>query len=103
MGREWTGIETSEGPVEIVGAPYGPIPEGQECPTCMRRMPRKAKPTSPKTKVLSIRIPIDDAERFGEILAAAAKHDGQYEKPHWQYWTVLRGLVRTLQDVPDVA
>ena len=81
---------------------HSPIPEGQECPTCRRKVPRAKKPSSPKTKVLSIRIPIDDAEKFGEILAAAAKHDGQYEKPHWQYWTVLRGLVRTLQDRPEV-
>lgn len=79
-----------------------PIPEGQECPTCLRRVPRAKKPSSPATKVVSIRIPVDDVERFTEILEAAARNDGTYEKPHWQYWTVLRGLVRTLQEPPSI-
>lgn len=77
-----------------------PIPEGQECPTCNRRVPKARKATSPKTKVISIRVPIDDAETFGEMLEAAAKNAALYESGHWQYWTLLRGLIHVLQEVP---
>ena len=75
-----------------------PIPEGQECPTCMRRVPKKKKASSPLTKVISIRVPIDDAETFEEILEVAAKNAGLYEKGHWKFWTVHRGLVLLLQE-----
>lgn len=75
-----------------------PIPEGQECPTCNRRVPKRKKASSPLTKVVSIRVPIDDAEVFEEILEAAAKHADLYEKGHWKFWTVHRGLVLLLQE-----
>lgn len=77
-----------------------PIPEGQECPTCYRRVPKKAKPSSPKTKVISLRVPVDDAETFEEILIQAAKNAGLYESGHWRYFTMLRGLVHVLQEAP---
>lgn len=78
--------------------PSCPIPEGQDCPTCLRKVPRKKKASSPKTKVFSLRVPLDDAETFAEILAQAAKNAGTYEQGHWQYFTVLRGLVHVLQE-----
>ena len=78
-----------------------PIPEGQECPTCYRRVPKKKKPSSPKTKVVSLRVPLDDAETFEEILEQAAKNAGLYESGHWRYFTVLRGLVHVLQEPPN--
>ena len=77
-----------------------PVPEGQECPTCRRRVPKAKKPSSPKTKVVSIRVPIDDAETFQELLEAAAKNAGLYEKGHWAFWTVHRGLIHVLQEAP---
>lgn len=78
-----------------------PIPEGQECPTCRRRVPRAKKESSPKTKVVSLRVPIDDTETFSELLEAAAVNSGQREKGHWQYFTVIRGLVLLLQEPPE--
>ena len=78
-----------------------PIPEGQECPTCLRKVPRAKKPSSPKTKVVSLRVPLDDAETFEEILVQAAKNVDLYEKGHWRYFTVLRGLVHVLQEAPS--
>lgn len=77
------------------------IPEGQECPTCKRRVPRKKKPTSPVTKPYSFRIPIDDWATFEEMIVAAAKNAGLHESGHWRYWTVLRGLVHVLQEPPS--
>ena len=78
-----------------------PVPEGQECPTCRRRVPRAKKPSSPKTKVISLRVPIDDAETFELILEQAAKNVSLYESGHWRYFTVLRGLVHVLQESPQ--
>ena len=81
--------------------PHNYIPEGETCPRCMRRVPKKKKPGSPVTKVVSIRVPIDDAETFQELMEAAARHAGLHSKAHWQFWTVHRGLVRVLQDPPE--
>ena len=78
-----------------------PVPEGQECPTCRRRVPKAKKPSSPATKPFSFRIPIDSVETFEEILVQAAKNAGLYESGHWKYWTVLRGLVLLLQEPPS--
>lgn len=83
-----------------LGAPPA-VSEGSECPTCHRRVPHKKKKTSPQTKVVSIRVPIDSADDFKEMLDAAATHRGLKEKPHHQYWTVLHGLVLLLQEAPD--
>lgn len=89
-------------PIHTTGAATAAtLPEGQECPTCHRRVPRAKKPSSPKTKVVSLRVPLDDAETFEEILEAAAVNSGQRDKGHWKYFTVLRGLVLLLQEVPD--
>ena len=73
------------------------VSEGSECPTCHRRVPHKRKPSSPKTEVRAIRVPIDDVETFDEMLDAAAKHIGLADKPHHKYWTLLHGLVLLLQ------
>ena len=46
---------------------------------------------------LSFRVPIDDVETFKEVLEAAAIHLDKHDKAHWQYWTVLYGLIHILQ------
>jgi hypothetical protein len=76
------------------------VSEGSTCPTCQRRVPHKRKPSSPQTKVISIRVPIDDVETFEEILEAAARHLDLHDKPHWKFWVVHHGLVLSLQSVP---
>lgn len=73
------------------------VNEGSECPTCHRRVPHKKKKTSPQTKVISVRVPVDDVASFEEILDAAAKHMGLADKPHHKYWTILHGLVELLK------
>lgn len=71
--------------------------EGQECPVCKRRVPHKKKETSPKTRVFSTRVPVDDAETFSELVDAAADHMGAKTKPHHVYFTLLTGLTLILQ------
>lgn len=73
------------------------VAPGSSCPTCKRRVPHPKKKDSPKTKVFSVRVPIDDAESFEEMLEAASEHVGLKDKPHHRYWTILNGLVQLLQ------
>lgn len=73
------------------------VHEGQECPTCHRRVPKKKKVTTPTTKVVSFRLPLDEAPEFEEIIEAAAKHRGVYENSFWKYVVLLQGLVVLLQ------
>jgi hypothetical protein len=86
--------------LEVLAAPPA---EGETCPVCLRRKPHAKKPGSPKTKVSSVRVPIDDAESFEEIVDAAAAHLGFKEQPHWRYRTLLHGLVLAMQETPDVS
>lgn len=73
------------------------VSEGSECPTCHRRVPHAKKKTSPTSKVVSIRVPIDSVNTFEEMLDAAAQHMSLADKPHHKYWTILHGLVLLLQ------
>lgn len=71
---------------------------GEKCETCERRVPYPKKESSPKTKVFGVRVPIDDVDTFHEILEAASEHIGTHTQPHWQYWTIQRGLILVLQE-----
>jgi len=70
---------------------------GQTCPSCARRIPYPKKDTSPDTRSITLRVPIDEAESFEEIFEAAAKHIGAHDQPHWRYRTVLWGFVLALE------
>ena len=79
---------------------------GSKCPSCERRIPYPKKASSPKTRVLSIRVPADDYDALKEVIEAASyaqdplRDDGKLvrERPHWQYWTVFFALAEWLQD-----
>jgi len=75
---------------------------GKPCATCGRRIPHPKKDTSPKTKVFGVRVPVGDAEAFGELVDAAAGYLGAAGRPHDRYWTLHYALVALLQS-PDFA
>lgn len=85
--------------------PDAPTP-GHSCPTCLRRVPYPKKPSSPTTKVFSIRVPADDLDALKEVIEAASyaqdplRDDGQQirERPHFVYWTVFFALAEWLQN-----
>jgi hypothetical protein len=79
----------------------GSVEPGDECPSCKRRVPHPKKATSPKTRVYSTRVPIDDAETFKELVDAAAEHAGLKSKAHHEYNTLLTGLTLILQSPPE--
>jgi len=78
------------------------VREGDTCPTCSRRMPHERKPSSPKTKVFSVRIPVDDSETFTELVDATAEHLGIKSNPHHRYAALTAGLVLALQGPANV-
>ena len=77
------------------------VHESQECPTCHRRVPKKKKPTTPTSKTISFRLPIDNADQWEEIIEAAAKHLGVYESTYWKWQTIERALILALQSPGD--
>lgn len=99
--QEWADRWNTDEPAGTVILPGTPVEEGETCPVCLRRKPHAKKPSSPKTKVSSVRVPIDDVESFEEIVDAAAAHLGFKESPHWRYRTLLAGLVLALQEPAD--
>ena len=87
------GHEKFETPVETVTVPQ----EGEECKLCKRRVPHKKKASSPKSKVFSTRVPVDDVDTFNELVDAAAEHMGAKSRPHHVYFTLTTGLALILQ------
>jgi len=73
------------------------VPEGTECPTCNRRVPKKRKPSTPTSKVHSFRLPLDQTDELEEIWEAVAKHLGVQENSYYKGEAVLRAFVIALQ------
>lgn len=80
------------------GHTHEEVPEGTECPTCNRRVPKKRKATTPTSKVHSFRGPLDQADVLEETFEAAAKNLGVYGNTWWKHETVFRSLVLALQE-----
>ena len=71
---------------------------GETCPTCARRVPHEKKQSSPTTKSISYRVPLDEIEAHEEVAEAAAHFIGVHERPHWRYWLNTYAYARVLQD-----
>lgn len=74
------------------------IEPGHTCPTCDRRVPRPRQAKSPDTVVFSYRVPADEAEAHREVRETVAKFLATYERPHWQFWTLVYAFAAVLQD-----
>jgi len=77
--------------------PETPKP-GQTCAVCNRRVPHPKKETTPTTRPVSYRVPLEELEAHRDVLTEAAKHLGTHERPYWQFWTYTYALARVLQD-----
>ena len=73
------------------------IEPGQTCPECKRRVPHPKKPSSPKTKVFAVRVPVDEIEAFTELIDVAARHLAAQARPHHRFWALHYALVCLLQ------
>jgi hypothetical protein len=71
---------------------------GEKCPVCERRVSHPKKDDSPTSKPRSYRVPIDEADAHQDVLEAASKFLGTYERPFWQFQTYALALALVLQD-----
>lgn len=76
----------------------GPQP-GETCGFCKRRVPHPKKASTPKSRVWSTRVPLDDkgADTFSELVDAAAEHHGLTSRPYHRYLTLLFAVTLLLQ------
>lgn len=74
------------------------IEPGQTCPTCDRRVNHPRKDTSPTTKPISYRVPLDEIEAHEEVAETAARFIGVHERPHWRYLLNTYAYAAVLQD-----
>lgn len=72
---------------------------GETCEKCKRRVPHAKKASTPKSRVWSTRLPIDDegADTFSELVDAAAEHHGLTSRPYHRYLVLLFGVTMLLQ------
>ncbi len=74
------------------------IDPGQTCPECKRRVPFPKKADSPKSTIVSYRLPLDEMEAHVDTFDAVARYIGTAGRPHDKFWTITYALARVLQD-----
>lgn len=75
--------------------PHRAIPEGEECPTCKRRVPKKKKEASKNRVTYSIRVPKDKRENGVELLedmVAQVETMLGHESARPAYYTLIDAL-----------
>lgn len=61
-------------------------------------MPHERKESTPTSKPVAYRVPVDELEPHKDTLEVAANFLGVHEQPFWQYKTFALSLVLVLQD-----
>jgi len=74
------------------------LPPGKPCPTCQRRIPYPPRTDSPATRTVSYRVPTDEYDAHRDVMEAAARHIGVFERPHWQWQLNALAYALVLQD-----
>lgn len=103
-GYDWLDGRYPEVPVKAPESPSnategveeGPRP-GETCVGCGRRVPHPKKSSSPKSRPISYRVPEEHMDTHKEILEAAARHAGVYDKPFWMEKLATIGAALILQ------
>lgn len=70
---------------------------GAPCPTCLRRVPFPKVATSPTTKPLAYRIPLDEYDAHLEVIDAVADLLGVTGEKYHRYRTMSYCLAAVLQ------
>lgn len=74
------------------------VEPGQVCEGCGRKVPHPKKPSSPDSKPVSYRVPVDEYDAHKLVLEEAGKHLGTAGRPHEVFWTYTYALAAVLQD-----
>ena len=73
------------------------VAPGDKCPTCERRLPHPRQATSPTTKPLAYRIPLDEYDAHLEVIDAVADLLGVTAEKYHRYRTMSYCLAAVLQ------
>lgn len=94
------GSESSASADNVSGDSSPSVTPGETCPECNRRVPHPRKPSSPKSKVVGFRIPVDEADDVMEAWKMRAERLGVLKMPHWQkhYLDITNSLIDGLSD-----
>lgn len=71
---------------------------GKKCPACERRVPYPKKDSSPVTRVVSYRVPVEEYEAHKDTMEALSRYMGTFERPNWMFSTLTWAAALALQD-----
>jgi hypothetical protein len=74
-----------------------PVHPGDTCPTCARRVPHEKKASSPSTKPLAYRAPLDEWEAHLEVIDAVAELLGIKQEKFHRYKAISYAMAAVLQ------
>ncbi len=73
------------------------IHPGETCPTCSRRVPHPKTPSTPITKPISYRVPLDEADAHTELIDTVAEILGVTENKYHRFVALSYALAVVLQ------
>lgn len=71
---------------------------GTTCVVCGTRKPHPRKDSTPVTRTVAKRIPVDEFDAHEEVAQAAAEHLGVHDRPYWRYQLDTFAYAVVLQD-----
>lgn len=71
---------------------------GTVCPTCTRKLPFPKKESSPTSKTVSYRVPLDEYEAHVELLEQVERWLGCAEQPFSRFKSLALAVYLALQD-----
>lgn len=74
-----------------------PIHPGDTCPTCTRRVPYPRKETSPTTKPIAYRAPLDEYDAHLEVIDAVAELLGVKQEKYHRFKAISYACAAVLQ------
>ena len=84
-------FETPVVPVQDVVHP------GDTCALCKRRVPHPKKPTTPTTKPVAYRVPLDEYDAHLEVIDVVAELLGVKEEPYHRFKAISYAMAVVLQ------
>lgn len=77
---------------------HAELQPGETCGACGRKKPYERKPTSPSSKTVAYRVPLDELDAHKETLDVAERFVGVAEQPFAQFKLIALALGLLLQD-----
>ena len=74
-----------------------PVHPGDSCPTCKRRVPHPKKETTPTTKPIAYRVPLDEYDAHLEVIDAVAEELGVTAEKYHRFRAISYAMAVVLQ------